>query len=370
MTRVLLLGSTGAVGQGCLDALARYGDVSLLIAGRDEARLRETAGAVHADVETARLDIADAPALAAAAAHCDVVINCAGPSQRFSAQVVDTVIGVGLPYVDPGGDYALLERLSAAAPTVPVVLQAGVQPGLSGLLLRVLVSQRADTIDSLIAWCGGLQRLTPASVLEYLASLHDTHSHPGSALCGGVIRHISHEECKPAPSQYFPDSATVHPHLDAETVAVATHLGIGNLSWMNVFDGARTTRAMQQLAIDDQRPCGYPDLRDVLAAAKLDLFGRQPYFTILASAHGKTGSTTVAFTCPDSYRVTGALTAFAVRNIAGMPAGARPFWTLDEPRRALQFVTETVSAARVSFVDDRAAGTVNPHLPMIEEGSL
>ena len=40
MKNVLLFGSTGAVGRGCLDALTRRDDVSLVIAGRDEARLR------------------------------------------------------------------------------------------------------------------------------------------------------------------------------------------------------------------------------------------------------------------------------------------------------------------------------------------
>ncbi|MGO8964516.1 saccharopine dehydrogenase NADP-binding domain-containing protein [Mycobacterium sp.] len=370
MTKVLLFGSTGAVGASCLDILARRGEVSLLIAGRDEARLRDIASAIQADVEILRLDVADTSAVAAAVTRCDVVINCAGPSQRLSADVAGAAIATRVPYVDPGGDRALLDRIAAAAPAVPVVLQAGVQPGLSGLLLRVLSLHRRDKIDGVTAWSGGLQRLTPASVLEYVASLHDTNSHPGAALRDGVIRRVSHDECKPAPTQYFPDSATVRPHLDAETVSVAAHLGIRNVRWMNVFDGVHTTRAMQLLAVDDKRPRTQTDLGDVLAVARLDLFGREPYFAIVGSAHGNGGSTTVAFTCPDSYRITGALTAFAAQHVAGMPAGAQPFWRVDEPRQVLEFLTEAVPEAKVSFVDDSAAGAVNPQFLMIEEGSL
>jgi hypothetical protein len=365
---VLLFGATGAVGASCLDILTRRDDVSLLIAGRDEARLRERASAIQADVEIARLDVTDVAAVTAAAAHCDVVINCAGPSRWFSSEVAGAAIAAGVPYVDPGGDQALLDRLAAAGTGVPVVLQAGVQPGLSGLLLRVLALHRS--IDGITAWCGGLQHLTPASVLEYLASLHDTDSHPGAALRDGVIRRVGHDECKPAPAQYFPGCVTVHPHLDAETVAVAAQLGIGNLCWMNVFDGVHTTRAMQLLAVDGERPRSQAGLRDVLAAAKLDLFGRQPYFAIIASAAGSVGSTTVAFTCGDSYRVTGALAAFAAGNVAGMPAGTRAFWSVDEPQRALEFLAEAVPEAELSFVDDSAAGAFNPQFPMVEEGSL
>ncbi|MGO8966748.1 saccharopine dehydrogenase NADP-binding domain-containing protein [Mycobacterium sp.] len=368
MKYVLLFGGTGAVGRGCLDVLTRRGDVSLVIAGRDEARLREVASAIQADVEIARLDVADVAAVTAVVTRCDVVINCAGPSQRLSAQVAGAAIAAGVPYVDPGGDQALLDRLAAAAPAVPVVLQAGVQPGLSGLLLRVLALRRKDKIDGVTAWCGGLQRLTPASVLEYVASLHDPHSHPGAALRDGVIRRVSHDEHKPAPTQYFPDSVRVHPHLDAETVVVAAHLGIGNVWWMNVFDGVHTMRAMQLLALDDERPRSQADLGSVLAAAKLDLFGRRPYFAIVGTAYGGVGSTTVAFTCSDSYRITGALAAFAAQHVADMPAEAHPFWRIDEPGRALEFVTEAVPETEVSFVDDSEA--VDARLPMIEEGSL
>lgn len=370
---VLLFGSTGAVGAGCLDVLTRRGDVSVLIAGRDEARLRDTASTVQADVEIARLDVADTSAVTSAARHCDVVINCAGPSQRFSAAVAGAAIAAGVPYVDPGGDHALFDRLTAAGTGVPVVLQAGVQPGLSGLLLRVLALHRSDKIDGVTAWCGGLQQLTRASVLEYVASLHDTHSHPGAALRDGVIRRLSHDECKPAPAQYFPGSVMVRPHLDAETVAVAAQLGIDNAWWMNVFDGAHTTRAMQQLAASEggaERPLGKAALRDVLATAKLDLFGRQPYFAIVASAHGGVGSTTVAFTCPDSYRITGALAAFAAQHVASMPVGATAFWSIDEPQRTLEFLSEAVPEAQISFVDDSVDEVVDPRLAMIEEGSL
>ena len=321
------------------------------------------ASTVQGDVEIARLDVADAAAVTAAVTHCDVVINCAGPSQRLSAQVAGAAIAAGVPYVDPGGDHALLDRLAAAGTGVPVVLQAGVQPGLSGLLLRVLALHRSDKIDCVTAWCGGLQHLTLASVLEYVASLHDTHSHPGAALRDGVIRRVSRDECKPAPAQYFPDSATVRPHLDAETVAVAAHLGIGRYP---VDERIRrcTHDAGDAAAGGRRRTAARPaDLGDVLAAAKLDLFGRQPYFAIVGSAHGSLGSTTVAFTCPDSYRITGALAAFAAQHVAGMPAGAQPFWSIDEPRRVLEFLTEAVPEAEVSFVEDSA-------LPMIEEGSL
>lgn len=309
-------------------------------------------------VDIARLDLTDAAAVAAAVPGYDVVINCAGPSHRLSERIAGVVIAARVPYVDPGGDQALLHLLTAAEPDVPVVLQAGVQPGISGLLLRVLAQHRTAESDGITVWCGGLQHLTSASVLEYVATLGDPHSHPGAALRQGMIHRVGRSDTRPAPARYFSESVTVHPHLDAETISVAAHLGIADVLWMNVFDGVRTTRAMQLLALDEERRHS-SDLDAVLAAAKLDLFGRRPYFSIV----GSVGATTVAFSCPDSYRLTGAAAAFAAEHIAKLPPGVRPFWRVDEPHVVTDYLTSVVPEAEIACVDDSVQ-------PVIEEGSL
>lgn len=358
--KVLLFGATGAVGRSCLDVLTQAGNASVVLAGRDEARLREVASGTRGDISIARLDLTNLRVLP----DCDVVINCAGPSHRLSASAAATAIAAGLPYVDPGGDRALLDHLAAAKPAVPVVLQAGVQPGLSGLLLRELARDLTSGSDGITAWCGGLQRSTPASVLEYLASLQDRSSHPGAEVRGGRIQRVDRADPRMPPGRYFADSVTVHPHLDAETISAAAYLGLENVSWMNVFDGVHTTRAMQALALDGDATRD-ADLSAVLAASKLDMFGRRPYFAIV----GVAGARTVAFTCPDSYRVTGAAAAYAARVVAELPAGVLPFWRVDEPRRVVDFVTEMVPDAAVTY-GDHAVAPMFPVPQMIEEGSL
>lgn len=369
MRKVLLLGSTGAVGSGCLDVLSRRDDLAIVIAGRDEARLRAVASTKRSGVEVTRLDIADVPAVTATAAHCDIVVNCAGPSYRFSSDVARAAVGAGAAYVDPGGDQTLLDSLAAIETTAPVVLQTGVQPGLSGLLLRALALRHPERIENMHAWCGGLQPLTAAAVHEYLASLESPHSYPASALRGGAVRRVRNEECVPAPAQYFPDTASVHPHLDSETIAVAAQLGIGKVWWANVLDGARTIRAIHLLAAEDRQGCRDKDLREVLAAVKLDLFGRAAYFAIVCAAQSDSVSTTLAVTCENSYRVSGALAAFAAQRVTRMTAGVHPFWTVDVPWDVLAFLAATVPDFAVSFAGD-ASPVPHSALSAAEEGSL
>ncbi|WP_036461497.1 saccharopine dehydrogenase NADP-binding domain-containing protein [Mycobacterium sp. 141] len=364
MTRVLLLGSTGAVGRSCLDALAARADLVVTLGGRDEDRLRAVATASDSDVTA--LDISDEQAVAAALKQCDVLVNCAGPSSQHSARLATAASAAQVAYVDPGGDRALFDVLGEIGTDVPILLQTGVQPGLTGMLLRTLASVQPTAVT---VWCGGLQDLTPASVLEYLASLRDPHSHPGAELRDGEIRTVRGREPEPPPAQFFPGSVSVHPHLDHETIEVAAEFDIEQVSWYNVFDGPRTRRAMQILAADHRTGHDVPEVSDVLAAAKLDLFGRNPYFAIAGVAEQDSCRTSLAVSCRDSFGVTGALTAFGVQCVLSSSPGVYPFWKLDVPREVWSFLDTEVPDVRVTSVDGTAIVPIH-RLSALEEGVL
>ncbi|WP_280235090.1 saccharopine dehydrogenase NADP-binding domain-containing protein [Nocardia cyriacigeorgica] len=358
MTAVLLLGGTGAVGRGCLDALRRTADVTVTLAGRDEQRLAALADpattVVHADLR-APDRIADL------AAEADVVINCAGPSHRYSAAVAGAVIAAGAAYVDPGGDDALLERLRAQAPTAPVVLQAGVQPGISGLALRAIAERLDGEVDEFTVWCGGLQPLTAAAIEEYLASLRgDTGT--GTVLRGSRRMRVPANSMPRPPAPHFPESAVAHIHLDEETAAVAAALGVSEVSWANVSDGSHTTSAIGRLhAETGDQPLTSDRLAATLAAARLDLFGRAPYFTLVARAEGPSGAASSTFTCTDSYAASGAVAAVAALNTAATPIGVHPLWAL-EPMPLFAALAAAVPGLRIDIGTDAETA--------VEQGAL
>lgn len=355
MTRVLLLGSTGAVGRACLKVLAARDDLVVTLAGRDEDRLR--AVATGSDSRVIALDIADEPAVAAALRQCDVLVNCAGPSSQYSARLATAASAFDVAYVDPGGDRALFDVLGGIGTDVPVVLQTGVQPGLTGMLLRTLGSVQPTKVT---VWCGGLQDLTPASVLEYLASLQDPHSrHPGAELCDRTIRTVRGRVPESPPAQFFPGTVSVHPHLDCETIEVAAEFGMAQVSWYNVLDAPRTRRAMQVVAADYQAGRGIPDVADVLAAAKLDLFGRDPYFAIAGIANSDSRRVSLAVRCRDSFGVTGALTAFGVQRVLNSSPGVYPLWKLDNPQEVWSFLETEVADFRLASVEGTASAQID-----------
>ncbi|MGW4369315.1 saccharopine dehydrogenase NADP-binding domain-containing protein [Nocardia takedensis] len=326
-TRVLLLGATGAVGRACLDALAADPEVTITLAGRDPAahRALRTPGVRVAEQ---RLDLAalstDGARLLDLAKRADVVVNCAGPSHRLSRSVAAVVMLCGAAYVDPGLNRATMERIRRHMPHDAVaVVQTGVQPGLSGLAVRGL-AEFLGGADRVRAWCGGLQPLTAAAVAEYLAEAADGRS--------AVLRDHSPIRLRPSevgdpPRAIFPPTARGHAHLDDEIVAVAERFAIPDLEWFNVTDHPAIERALGRL--DEDASAAVERIR---AAAHLDLFGRDPYFTLFARADRGDEHAAYLLSARDSYAVTGTITAWAARTATTAPPGLHPLWSL--PRAA------------------------------------
>ncbi|NEW55241.1 NAD(P)H-binding protein [Nocardia cyriacigeorgica] len=325
MTSVLLLGGTGAVGRGCLDALRRAADVTVTLAGRDEKRLGALA---DASMTVVGADLRAPEKIAALAAGFDVVVNCAGPSHRYSAAVAEAVAEAAVPYVDPGGDNALLGRLRELTPTAPIILQAGVQPGISGLAMCALAERLGNEVNAFTVWCGGLQPLTAAAIQEYLASLRGGTG-TATVLRGAQRARVPSNAMPRPPAPHFPESAVAHIHLDEETEAVAAALGVPEVSWANVSDGSHTTSAIGRLHAETvEQPVTTDRLEAALTAARLDLFGRAPYFALIARAEGPGGVASLAFTCADSYAASGAVAAAAAMCAPATPVGVHPLWTL------------------------------------------
>ncbi|MEU7764449.1 saccharopine dehydrogenase NADP-binding domain-containing protein [Nocardia sp. NPDC049190] len=375
MTRVLLVGATGAVGRACLAALAADSRLAITVAGRDPRRVVEFCAGTSARPAPQQIDLAALaaghdPGMTELVRTADVVVNCAGPSHRYSVALAEIALRGHSAYVDPGLDEPQRQRLRRIAPPDGVALvQAGIQPGLSGLALRIVADRLGGRADALIAWCGGLQPLTRAAVDEYLDSI--TVGSGGASTvrrAGGRVRVRPHE-VSPAPAPWFPDTARSHAHLDVETEDLADAVGAHDVEWVNVTDGERTVRAIQDLQISvSGEPPSETSVDAVLAAAELDLFGRDPYFTLLATARSSGKAATFLLRTRDSYAVTGAIAAWATRVVTTLPAGIHPLRSIPDPR-ALSDDLAGLAGTEVRVLDG-AGGAVTGHRDLVEEGVL
>lgn len=360
-----VLGAYGAVGLPVAGSLAASG-LAVRVGGRDPGRL--AAVSARLGVPMTVVDAGDAERVARFCAGCRVVVNCAGPSSVIGDAVARAAAAAGSGYVDVGGDAALAAALLGTP--VPMVVGAGISPGLTGLLPRWLATRLPEPPVRLRAWCGGLQEFTPAAAVDMLASLHDGY---GVALAawrdGAVVRHAhaAREEVTLPP---FPGRVAVLPYVSAETRAVAGRLGLSEVEWFNVFAGRRTlavlNRATRPQPAADPATDRHAATARLIAAAAADTAGLRPYQLLVFELSGGTHVRTLVVRGADGYRLTAATAVAAVRAVVAgaVPAGAHLAADVLDPEPVVADLRRD-DAAGVLHVSDAPA-----HADAVEEGAV
>ena len=178
MAKVIVLGGCGAVGSVAVRTLAASGLFSGVVIG-DRALSRADAIASEAGagrVTAVKIDAQDPASLTGAMQGCDVVLNCVGPFYQSVRTIVETVLELGVDYVDVCDDVdATLELLDldarAKAKGVTALIGMGSSPGATNLLAKLAATRLLDETDSIDIF----------------------HTHGGEAFEGeGVIGHRFH----------------------------------------------------------------------------------------------------------------------------------------------------------------------------------
>jgi hypothetical protein len=174
--RILLLGARGAVGR--------------VVRRELESRGHTVTSASRSEVDGARLDLrGELRELPGLAAGHDAVINASGVER---ADLAAAVGGARLVDVSASGSYLEALRLTASG---PVLLGAGLAPGLSTVLVSRLSSEPGDDIDVLVMLGSGEQH-GPAAV-AWTAGLVgvDLHRPPE----GAPVRNLRESVRAPGP---------------------------------------------------------------------------------------------------------------------------------------------------------------------------
>jgi saccharopine dehydrogenase-like NADP-dependent oxidoreductase len=172
--KVLVLGA-GFHGRGIAYHLAgSEPPIDLTVLDRDEERAREVGS--KAGVPWGTVDVTDHGALRDALAPADMVVNAVGPYHRTALGVIEAAIDAGINYVDMNDDHEVAEALlrdpswdeRARNADLTVLIDCGVVPGLSGLLVRHAADQ-LESIDRVaIRFVWNYNRDYPAAIQHFL----------------------------------------------------------------------------------------------------------------------------------------------------------------------------------------------------------
>ena len=318
---VAVVGAYGGVGSAAVDQLRKWGVGPLRVGGRDLRRARTLADCnQRVGCEAVAVDADDPTSLTAFCADARLVVNCAGPSFRIADAVATVALAAGADYIDAGGDEPV-ERLLSRPGVVPheriALLSAGMIPGLSALLVRLLIGPARGS-GRLTGYAGGLGRFTPGAAADYLTTL--------AATSGGALaawRAAARRECALLPLSdvelpFFPRHVTGHPYLSTELERVARTLGLEELRWYAIFDGEYVLRALRREPTSDEGHAIGARPESLMRAAELDLFGRAPYQRFVCRLDAGSGpSHMLVLRAHDPIALTGAAVALAARAVLG-----------------------------------------------------
>jgi hypothetical protein len=295
VTAIGVIGGSGSVGRATVAQLRDWGLGPVVVAGRDPAR---------ADVV---VDVGDQASVQRFCASVRLVINCSASSPPARAAVAEAAAASSVPYVDPGGDEPLHELLSALFPSgavaQPVLLSAGMWPGLTSLLPRQLPLVPGGRLS---CYVGGLDRFTVGAAADYLAVVNGSAGRTFAVWRDGSRVERAGLRATEGEVPCFPEGATGVPYLSQEMERLAQRLRLAELVFYPVFPGARLRETLAVTGTDAEA---------VVRASELDLFGHGRYQRLVFRLHGDAGLPTLAVTGKGSSELTGAtaaMTALAV----------------------------------------------------------
>lgn len=172
MTRVVQLGC-GFHGRGIAYQLAAADGVDLTVLDLNGARAAEVGD--KAGVASGTVDVTDAGGLRAAVEGADLVVNAVGPYHRTALGIVEAALGAGAHYVDMNDDHEVAEALlvdswdeRARRAGLTALLDCGVVPGLSGMLVRHAADRLDETERVAVRFGWNYNRAYPAAIQHFL----------------------------------------------------------------------------------------------------------------------------------------------------------------------------------------------------------
>ncbi|MBD3227923.1 MAG: NAD(P)H-binding protein [Candidatus Lokiarchaeota archaeon] len=156
MSRIIVLGGCGAVGQHAVKTLVAIDEFSEVIIGDiDIEKAKKLKKEInHESLRVKKVDALDQEDIKKAINDCDLVLNCTGPFYKFVPIILKTVIETGINYVDICDDYDVTKKIldwddKAKNANVSALIGMGSSPGVTNVLGKFCSDQLLDKVESI-----------------------------------------------------------------------------------------------------------------------------------------------------------------------------------------------------------------------------
>jgi NAD(P)-dependent dehydrogenase (short-subunit alcohol dehydrogenase family) len=307
---IAVLGGYGEVGATAVRRLCEHGYGRIRVGGRNPSRARALLGDLP-QREMSYVDVDNPGSLKKFCSDAHLVLNCAGPSYRILDTVARAAREADAHYVDVAGDVPAHRALGATFGDRTAVFSAGLMPGLTGLLPRLIASP-GDRLDIHV---GGAVRMTPASAADILLAQGPDFGESLARWRGGVVESRALTPLRGVRLPGFPEPVDAMPFLPTESIRLADGLGLDELRFYTAYVSEAIPTALAMAWADD------PEFRDdyiemLTQAATSDLRERDPFYVLTARASSITrASWSLTLHTGDPYQLSGVLAALTARAV-------------------------------------------------------
>jgi hypothetical protein len=280
-----IIGGYGEVGlQACL-LLQKWGKKPLKIGGRNPRKGQKKHASLISNSIWEEVNAEELISLRKFINGCDLVINCAGPSHRFSEKIIKECILQGCHLVDAGMGVRPSQFAQESIERA-MIYAAGATPGLSGLF-QIWFGHKWEAVNSILCYTGALGQLTRSGAEDYLEGVLHHSNQPRTAWRNQIVPNLLPRETG-IRLPFFPRETTLLPVFDAETHLVAKRLDLQNGDWYVAVDGDNIMLVLGSASLQYQsNPKAV--IEKLYLATQLDTAGRKPYFKLLVQITGVKG---------------------------------------------------------------------------------
>lgn len=227
-----VFGASGHIGRNLIDELLKM-NFNVRLGCRDKKFYEEYCSKYDEKCIFYNFDIMDKKKREEFCCGGDIIIGAAGPSVEYSELMLESAILANVPYVDPGGMH-LLRKIDSSQINIPVVIGAGLFPGLSGWLLLFLANSE-EKIMSIQMAIGGQYLFSRSSAIDFISEMHDKNSGiPLACINSGKV--IAAKSIRPNNVPKKIDEYQFLPYITDEVKELSIKKGIFNIESYTIIE--------------------------------------------------------------------------------------------------------------------------------------
>lgn len=278
-----IIGGYGEVGHHACLTLQQYNIGPLKIGGRNPEKGKARQSDVLPGAIWEKVDVEDDKSLADFMVGCDLILNCAAPSHRYSRRIAQICVQQGIHLVDAGTDNDYHSNPIDSGNQI-IVYAAGATPGFSGLF-PVWFGKKFQKVHSLLSYYGTSGQLSRAGAEDYLEGSLHSNNIPRAAWRNGIVPNVLLRKSG-VTLPFFPGEVTLFPLFDDETTIVAQRLELDYGEWYAAVEGEKSIAALDSASFE-YRTNPEAMIEKLCFVVEMDTLGRSPYFILMVQLTGE-----------------------------------------------------------------------------------